>query len=282
MSFQLDDDDDDTLLGDHFFPHPLLGSARASTRHQTQELCGTLNATRWGGTLTLSSTTTDPAVTNGTSPSTRRTRASPQPPRSPSERPFSHQHQFQPIETLVPFQAHGGARMDQQRFTSSRNPATDLPYVELQGTIPIEQFLSTLHIFHIRDPGRGSGKQGIHKASLALEKLLDVKKSVVKIKNDDELCCARAIVAMKAYCDLGSRHTHYRSLRQARPVQGKEAQTLHRHVGVPEGPCISGPVTSLPSSLVSNSRSLLPSLIPMSVESHWYLTWSQGFDIRPK
>ena len=57
----------------------------------------------------------------------------------------------------------------------------------------------SLHISHIRDPGRGSGNQRIRKASLALEKLLDLKKSVVKIKNDDdELCCARAIVIMKA------------------------------------------------------------------------------------
>ena len=95
----------------------------------------------------------------------------------------------------------------------------------------------SLHISHIRDPGRGSENKRIRKASLALEKLLDLKKSVVKIKSKDELCCARAIVTMKAYCDLGSRHTHYRSLQQGRPVQGKEARALHRDAGVPEGPC---------------------------------------------
>ena len=62
----------------------------------------------------------------------------------------------------------------------------------------------SLHISHKRDPDRGSGNQRIKKATMALEKLLDVKKSVVKIKNDDELCCARAIVTMKSYCDFGS------------------------------------------------------------------------------
>ena len=48
----------------------------------------------------------------------------------------------------------------------------------------------SLHISHIRDPGRGSGNKRIKKATMALEKLLDRKKSVVKIENDDELCCA--------------------------------------------------------------------------------------------
>ena len=49
----------------------------------------------------------------------------------------------------------------------------------------------SLHISHIRDPGRGAGNQRIRKASMALDKLLDSKKSVIKIQNDDELCCAR-------------------------------------------------------------------------------------------
>ena len=94
----------------------------------------------------------------------------------------------------------------------------------------------SLHISHIRGPGRGSGSQRIKKATMALEKLPDVKKSVVKIKNDEELCCARAIVTMKAYCDFGSRDSRYRNLQQGRPAQGQEAKTLHHVSGVPEGP----------------------------------------------
>ena len=70
-----------------------------------------------------------------------------------------------------------------------------------------------LHISHIRDPGRGAGNQRIRKASMALDKLLDSKKSVIKIQNDDELCCAHAIMTMKAYCDLASHHPEYDSLR---------------------------------------------------------------------
>ena len=39
----------------------------------------------------------------------------------------------------------------------------------------------SLHISHIRDPGRGSGNNRIKKASMALDKLLDEKKSVVRL-----------------------------------------------------------------------------------------------------
>ena len=95
----------------------------------------------------------------------------------------------------------------------------------------------SLHISHLRDPGRGAGKNRVRKGYMALEKLLDTKKSVVKIKNDDELCCARAIVIMKAYCDFGSRHTEYDSLKRGLPVQAQQARDLHRQAGVPEGPC---------------------------------------------
>ena len=44
----------------------------------------------------------------------------------------------------------------------------------------------SLHISHIRDPGQESGNKPIRKGSMALEKLLDLKKSVIKIKNDDD------------------------------------------------------------------------------------------------
>jgi len=95
----------------------------------------------------------------------------------------------------------------------------------------------SLHISHIRDPGRGSGKQRLRKASSALDILLDLKKSVIKINNEDKLCCARALVTMQAYCDLGSRHPEYVNLRRGKPAQERRAKELHRAAGVPEGPC---------------------------------------------
>ena len=95
----------------------------------------------------------------------------------------------------------------------------------------------SLHVFHIRDAGQGSGNKIIRKGTMALEKLLDRKKSVFKIKNEDELCCACATVTMKAYCDLCSQHNDYRSLQRGFPDQGKNAKELHRAAGVPERPC---------------------------------------------
>ena len=59
------------------------------------------------------------------------------------------------------------------------------------------------------------------------------------MSQDDDLCCARAIVTMKAYVDAGndSGDPRYRNIKQGRPVQQREAQALQRAAGVPEGPC---------------------------------------------
>ena len=66
-----------------------------------------------------------------------------------------------------------------------------------------------------------------------------VKKSRVTIKNKDDLCCARAIVTMKALVDAGrgSRDRDYKNLKDGYPVQERKAKELHRLAGVPEGPC---------------------------------------------
>ena len=70
-----------------------------------------------------------------------------------------------------------------------------------------------------------------------METLLARKKSVVVIRNSDQLCCARAIVTMKAWVDHGSCHPNYLNLRKGRPVQEMKAKELHRLADVPEGPC---------------------------------------------
>ena len=58
-----------------------------------------------------------------------------------------------------------------------------------------------LEVTHVRNPGRGSGKNGskLKLGTRHIEKMLKSKKSVVIIHNDDELCCARALVTVKAY-----------------------------------------------------------------------------------
>jgi len=60
---------------------------------------------------------------------------------------------------------------------------------------------------------------------------------IVTINNDDQLCCARAIVTMKAYLHEGHDGLNYKNLRKADPIQEKMAKGLHQKANVSEGPC---------------------------------------------
>ena len=58
---------------------------------------------------------------------------------------------------------------------------------------------------------------------------------MIKITNSDDLCCARAIVTMKAYVD--GTYKQYDNLRRGRNIQERLAKQLHREANVPEGAC---------------------------------------------
>ena len=94
-----------------------------------------------------------------------------------------------------------------------------------------------IEVSHIRDSGVGSGSRGQRPGTQPIEQLLKNKKSVVRIENKDELCCARALVTAKACRDWGSRDEQYKHIRMGRPLQETLARQLHRCAGVPEGPC---------------------------------------------
>ncbi|KAL9960246.1 hypothetical protein ACROYT_G033681 [Oculina patagonica] len=94
-----------------------------------------------------------------------------------------------------------------------------------------------LNVSHVQDPGRGGDNQK-HKPGLdPIEQILDRKRCVFKIKNTDQLCCARALVMMKARADFGTDHWYYSNLRKYDTVQERAARELHRLSDVPEGPC---------------------------------------------
>ena len=60
------------------------------------------------------------------------------------------------------------------------------------------------------------------------------------IKNEDELCCTRALVTMRAWChrnDDVNGQCLYHSMHHARPVQTVQARELHQLAGVSEGLC---------------------------------------------
>ena len=94
----------------------------------------------------------------------------------------------------------------------------------------------------IKDSGVGSGSRGKRPGTQPIEQFLRDKSSVVRIKNQDQLCCARALVTAKAYRDWGSRHWQYQNIKKGRPIQETAARPLHRQARVPEGPCGLGEI----------------------------------------
>ena len=62
------------------------------------------------------------------------------------------------------------------------------------------------------------------------ESLTKKKRCVVRIKNKDDLCCARAIVTMKERVDKGSQ---FNNLRNGRPIEERLVKQLHQEGGVP-------------------------------------------------
>ena len=125
-----------------------------------------------------------------------------------------------------------------------------------------------LDITLLRPMGTGSGHgKRLNPGRMGVAMSRNVKKSIVEIRNQDELCCARAIVTMKALAEwkaakkreegnevpalLQTLRTEerearkdYETLRDTRKTSKKTlqlqtslAQQLHLMAGVPKGPC---------------------------------------------
>ena len=59
-----------------------------------------------------------------------------------------------------------------------------------------------VQIITVRDAGQGSGRRKeATPGNVPLMTFLEKKQCVVRIRNQDELCCARAIVTMQAWTD---------------------------------------------------------------------------------
>ena len=90
-------------------------------------------------------------------------------------------------------------------------------------------------------PGLGSGHRKKHNPGrLCLDKENKKKRCIVTVKNTDQLCCARAITTMRAYChkeDGVDAHRQWENLKRGYPVQQQQAQELHQQARVAEGPC---------------------------------------------
>ena len=97
-----------------------------------------------------------------------------------------------------------------------------------------------LELTFIRTPSPGSGNGKRYRpASAAVRKI--AKKALTLIRNQDDLCAARAIVTMKAWADrqCGDHEAYhdFENLKRGLPIQTRKAKELHRLAGVVEGPC---------------------------------------------
>ena len=88
-----------------------------------------------------------------------------------------------------------------------------------------------IDIIHVKHPKGGVWSNHF----VDLDSFLENKQCIIRIKNKDELCCARAIITTKAKLD---KHPLFEnSIRRGRGVQGLLANELHEKAGVSLGLC---------------------------------------------
>ena len=91
-----------------------------------------------------------------------------------------------------------------------------------------------LSLTQVLDAPRGSRPQYYRPGQRNQAAFRLLKKSILRINNRDNLCCARAIVTAKAYVDP---HPKWESFKRGFKIQTLEAKRLHAEVDVPIGPC---------------------------------------------
>ena len=92
-----------------------------------------------------------------------------------------------------------------------------------------------LSITQVHHAPQGTGKPHRGKPGHPkLQTLTRNSKSIIRINNKDELCCARALVTAKARLD---QHPKWESIRHGRKIQKELALLLHHEANVPFGPC---------------------------------------------
>ena len=92
-----------------------------------------------------------------------------------------------------------------------------------------------LSITQVHHAPQGSGRPRRGKPGHpTMDMLTRNSKSIIRINNKDELCCARALVVAKARVDP---HPKWESIRKGKPLQRTLALALHDDARVPPGPC---------------------------------------------
>lgn len=118
------------------------------------------------------------------------------------------------------------------KFMPRRNVDSDLVFTHMESNLQSAKDFSideSLEIaVKIVKGIEGSGHWKLQ--DLDVKKFLHSKRSIIELKNRDEICLARCIVTWKAYLD---EDPEYENLRKGRLIQWKRATDLHRLAGVP-------------------------------------------------
>ena len=96
-----------------------------------------------------------------------------------------------------------------------------------------DSFQVSITQVHHAPQGTGKPRRG-KPGHPTMDLLRKNSKSIIRITNDDQLCCARALVTAKARVD---QHPKYNSIRQGTKLQKEMALLLHHEAKVPFGPC---------------------------------------------
>jgi hypothetical protein len=100
--------------------------------------------------------------------------------------------------------------------------------------IPLDRSF-TIDIVAVRQPtGSGNKKNGISLKVLDYNKDSLVKKSIITIRNKDNLCCGRALAVGQALAD---NHTKLLQFKQGRAIQKRVALKLYKKANVLPGAC---------------------------------------------
>ena len=102
--------------------------------------------------------------------------------------------------------------------------------------------------------------QGTGREHATLQTITKNSRSVIRIQNDDEVCCARALVTAKARLD---QHPKWHSIRRGSQIQRTLALELHHEAKVPLGPCSYDALTAFSATpSLANYQIIL-------VDAHW-------------
>jgi len=102
-----------------------------------------------------------------------------------------------------------------------------------------DSFQLSITQVHHAPQGTGRPRRG-KPGHPTMEMLTKNSKSIIRINNRDELCCARALVVAKARLD---QHPKWESIRKEDKLQRELALRLHDEARVPPGPCSNDALT---------------------------------------